>query len=42
MILFINIKANFEMSNSLLEIKDINYVFQMPQILLLLSKLQFS
>lgn len=42
-ILFINIKANFEMSNSLLEIQDINWVLQMPLvILLLLSKLQFS
>lgn len=42
-ILFINIKANFEMSNSLLEIQDIHWVLQMPLvILLLLSKLQFS
>lgn len=42
-ILFINIKANFEMSNSLLEIQDIHWVLQMPPvILLLLSRLQFS
>lgn len=42
-ILFINIKANFEMSNSLLEIQDIHWVLQMPLvILLLLSTLQFS
>lgn len=42
-ILFINIKANFEMWNSLLEIQDIHWVLQMPPvILLLLSRLQFS